>query len=175
MNVKHIEEFLGKIDWLFGLHNYDKRIILKKEDEKSADNEGIGARVSFREDYQDILVELFPLFFKESKEVQRKALLHELCHSFTLPSKHQLYNFLDGKFTTAQQIDFINERETSRIENLIEVLLTGQADYAKDAYKNYMGKGAQSSKHTKNKKYERQFARTVKKNKGVWRGKKVNK
>ena len=38
-----------------------------------------------------------------------------------------------------------------------------------------MGKGAQSSKHTKNKKYERQFARTLKKNKGVWRGKKVNK
>lgn len=72
-------------------------------------------------------------------EEQRKMILHELCHTITLPSKILFYDFIDGNRTaTKDQSLFLNERETSQIENIIDGLLQGKFKYATKAYAKYI-------------------------------------
>ena len=71
--TKRIIKFLEEIDWLFSLNNFDRKIILKKEDEENKYGE-----IIYDEIYQTITINLYPCFFKQKLEEQRKILLHEL-------------------------------------------------------------------------------------------------
>lgn len=133
--TQRIQNFLNEIDWLFQTNNFDKEIILKRQDEDKK-----AAEIIYDDVYQTITINIFPCFFNCSLTCQRKMLLHELCHSITLPSKLALYNFLEGKLVTPQEIQNINEKETSKIENILNGLLIGQLKYAVKAYDNYLKK-----------------------------------
>lgn len=134
-NKTRIQNFLNAIDWLFQVNNFEKEIIFKEKDDPDRE---IAAQILFREDYQDITVYIYPCFLKEPKDKQRKILLHELCHSITIPTKTALYDFIDGKFVTPERIRELNEQETSKIENILDGLLRGRLRYAKAAYENYL-------------------------------------
>lgn len=131
---KAILDFLNEIDWAFGLNVFEKKLVIEKEDDKN----NTAAEVEYRQDYQEIYITIYPRFFKQTKAAQRKILLHELCHSITLPSKTALHEFLEGKLVTPERIRQINEEETSKIENLLHCLLTKRLRYMREAYANYL-------------------------------------
>lgn len=132
--TKRIEEFLNSIDWLFDLNNFDRSIKLEKTDPP----DGALAMVVYVEEYREISIKIYPHFFDYSLATQRKCLLHELCHALTLPSKTAMHDLLDGKLITPEQIRRINETETSKLENILNGLLSGRIQYASRAYKKYL-------------------------------------
>jgi hypothetical protein len=132
-DIARVLKFLEDIDWLFSLNNFDRVIKLPAEDD-----EDVVAEVNFDEKYQRINVRLYPCFFAHTLDEQRKALLHELCHSITIPSKVALHDALDGDLVTKKRANEINETTTSKIENILDGLLRGKLRYARNAYKNYL-------------------------------------
>lgn len=133
---KKILALLDSFDWLFSIQNYSKILEISKEE--SAENERMAARVIYEEEYNQITITIYPIFFEGTKEEQRKTLLHELCHTITIPSKKLAHSLLEGKLVTPEEIKFINERSTSQIENILDRLLQGKLKYAQDAYKKYL-------------------------------------
>ena len=132
---KRIRDFFNAIDWMFQINNFSKVIEISKVDDPE-ENRTL-AKITFDETYQQVTVTIYPDFYKQTVQDQRKCLLHELCHSITLPSKTALHHLLDGKLVTPDRIREINERETSQIENIIDQLLQGRLRYAVKAYQNY--------------------------------------
>ena len=132
-DIVRVMKFLENIDWLFSLNNFDRIIKLPSDD-----HEDVVAKVCYDDKYQRITVSLYPRFFEQKHHEQRKALLHELCHSITLPSKQALYDMIEGDLITKKQAHEINERATSQIENILDGLLRGKLYYARNAYKNYL-------------------------------------
>lgn len=134
--LERVRKFLGDIDWFFSINNFHREIIVKDSD----DAEGVAAEFYFDKKYQHIEISLYPLFFRLDQEEQRKCLLHELCHSFTLDSKEVAHNMLRGIATDEKRIASINEEMTSKFENLLHGLLIGKYRYAKRAYRDYLKK-----------------------------------
>lgn len=128
-------KFLEDIQWLFQVQNYEKTIEIMKEDEDEK-----CAEVTFTEDYQRIKVKLYPCFFEQTAKEQRKALLHELCHTITIPMNRAFVEFMEGKAVTQETARVLHERATSQIENIIDGLLQGRFSYARKAYNNYLKK-----------------------------------
>jgi len=135
MNTKKITKFLNGIQWLFNINGFERNIVIKKEDYEER-----AAQICYEEDYQRITLTIYPKFFKETQEFQRKILLHELCHCLTLQSKVIACNLLDGELQTRENIKYENERLTSKIENILDGLLQGRLKYAKEAYAGYINK-----------------------------------
>lgn len=136
--TQRVTDFLNRVDYAFGINPLERQVYIKKEDEVGSEGRGLVARITFEQDYQRLAVEIFPEFFNRGLMEQRKTLLHELCHSITIPSKMAMHDLLDGKLVTADQIRRINEEETSKIENLLDRLLDSGLQYFKDAYKDYL-------------------------------------
>lgn len=152
-DTRRIMNFLDSMDWFFGIQNFEKSITVEKEDRKFDDNYQFNASIIFEERYQRVSVTIYPNFFKHCLSDQRKMLLHELCHSFTIAGKKLLHDFLDGKFVTPQEIHSTNEKMTSQIENVLDKLLKGGGRYALKAYKEYIRNNSKfikkNSKHIK--------------------------
>jgi hypothetical protein len=134
--TKKIQELLEALDWVFGTGFHERCMVMKKEDIDS----GYLAEITYRKEYQDIEVAIYPSFFKESLSKQRKTILHEMCHVITIPSKSAMHRLLGGKLVTSDQIHAINEEETSKIENIFDSLLRGRMLFARKAYAKYIDK-----------------------------------
>lgn len=128
-----ITNFLESMDWMFSTQYYEKNIILKKRKSGRA-----VLRIVYIVEYQQITIEIYPGFWELSLKEQRKALLHEMCHTITIPSKMAACDLLDGVFVPKERIVDINEEATSRIENILDRLLSNGLDYAKQAYADYL-------------------------------------
>ena len=128
-----IIKFLESIEWLFQINGYEKKVVLMDSDKGDT-----AAEVNLDIPYQRIEILIYPSFLKQNLYDQRKALLHELCHVLTLPSKEAAHELLEGKLITADRIKKINEEATSKIENILDGLLQGRLTYAKKAYKQFL-------------------------------------
>lgn len=137
-------KFLEDLDWLFQIQNIQKKIEYFKEDEDSK-----AAEITYREDYQTINLKIYPCFFEESPEDQRKLLLHELCHTITLPMNRALIEYMQGKAITEETARVLHERATSQIENILDGLLQGRMRYALRGYKDYLDKPKKIKKRKK--------------------------
>lgn len=131
--IKKVRTFLDEIQWLFQINNFDRQIVIKTE----ADGD-LACEITYEEDYQRITIKIFPCFFTNNFQDQRKMILHELCHTITIPSKRLADDLLEGKLKTKDEIRDINERTTSQIENILDALLRGRSKYATQAYRNYL-------------------------------------
>lgn len=123
MTKKQINLYLTKLDWLFGLQHHEKEIKFEKQDK-----EDFLAEISIRHDYQRFYIQIYPKFFKESEEIQRKVLLHELCHTITDQMSQQSMDLLGGSLITKKQITESEEEATSKIENIIWGFLNKKFD-----------------------------------------------
>ena len=132
---KKIIDLVNGLQWLFNVNGFEREIIFEKENEK-----GKGAEIIYEENYQRLTIKIYPLFFEESLDFQRKIILHELCHCLTMPQKLLSCDLNDGLLVTINQIKTENERATSRIENILDGLLQGRLKYAKEAYEKYLEK-----------------------------------
>jgi hypothetical protein len=135
---KRVKRFLDAIDWMFGINGYTKSVLIKEKNVEVAEGNKKVAEIFCDREYQDVEVRIFPVFKTYSLDRQRKILLHELCHSITVESRAAMTGALDGKLTHQNQINYINEEETSKIENIIDRLLRGNLQYAKKAYREYL-------------------------------------
>jgi hypothetical protein len=128
---------MNAIDWMFQINGYDKDIVMKDCDESNGEGRHL-AEIRTEVDYQKVTVTIWPLFKTFSLEAQRKILLHELCHVINADSRRAKIESLDGKLTHEQRCKEINEEATSKIENILDRLLTGNLKYAKKAYEDYL-------------------------------------
>lgn len=133
--------FFEGMDWLFQIQNLSKKIDWMKEDE-----DGKAAEVIYREDYQTITIKIYPCFFEEEPEEQRKVLLHELCHVITIPMNRLTIEFMQGKAVTDETVRSIHERCTSQIENILDGLLQKRLQYAVRTYGEYLSKKKKGKK-----------------------------
>lgn len=141
--VDDVIKFLESIEWMFGVQNYEKKVVTLKEDEDEK-----AAEITFDEPYQTIQIRLYPIFFTKDRQFQRKAIIHELCHTITIPSKTLAFDLLNGSHVTFKHITDENERMTSKIENLLDRLLNNNLKYAKEAYADFI----ETKKRKKKKK-----------------------
>lgn len=132
--IARVTRFLESIDWFFDLNNFDKTILFEEHDGK--DDEA--ASITYDHRYRTVTIRLFPSYFSEKVLVRRKILLHELCHSITIPMQQASVNFLRGKAITEEQVFSMGEEATSKIENMLHGLLIGRYRYARDAYRNFL-------------------------------------
>lgn len=134
MSRKRITKFLNNIDWMFEINNHEKDVVFEKEDLEP----NRYAEIEFEEKYHRMTVYIYPEFFKQDLQNQRKTLLHELCHTLTLPSKLIACELVDGKMHTKDHISHANEVLTSKLEHILDALLQGRLKYAREAYKDYL-------------------------------------
>ena len=134
---QRVKQFLDEIDWMFQANCFERNVVFYKHDEQNDGNDKI-AEIYYDQKYQQIEVKIWPIFKKKSLRMQRKVLLHELCHIITIPAKIAMRKSIDGFLVHREEIETINETETSKIENIIDLLLTGNLRYAKKAYANYL-------------------------------------
>lgn len=133
--AKRLIDLLEGLQWMFGVQNYERSITYKESD---ADN--YLATVKQEEDYQRISIEIYPAFWKESREDQRKTILHEFIHTWLHPLHYEACKMLEGKFSNKEMVRFAVERGTSSVENVVDSLLRGKLRYATKAYDKYLKK-----------------------------------
>jgi hypothetical protein len=153
MSCNRITRFLDEMQWLFSINNYDRNIIFAEKD-----SDHTAAKIECDERYQRITLTIYPHFLTLELEDQRKALLHELCHVWTLDSKALTFDLLEGTHVTFEQAKNVNEVLTSRLENVLNGLLSDRLKYAKTGYKNYLKK----KKNGTNKRTNRTLTRNKK-------------
>lgn len=119
---------------MFELGNFDCTLTIKGEDKGG----GCVAEMSFDETYQRLEATVYPAFFKCSPAEQREALLHELCHSITVPINRLNEEILQGTFHTREEMHHESERATSKISLTLDALLRGRRRYAVRAYQHYL-------------------------------------
>lgn len=132
-NRKKIAQFLYDFDDMFQIQNFEKKIVYKKEN----NDKFTIAEICYESEYQRATIYIYPIFFTYQYNEQRKILIHELCHSITLNSKKLSFYLLDGKLVTEKQIRDENEEMTSKIENIIDLLLSGRYSEKCKKYKQY--------------------------------------
>lgn len=146
---KNIIDFLEEIGWLFEINNYQKFIVFKKEDFEEEDKYKYLADIEVRNDYKDMLINIYPKFLKENKEQQCRTLIHELSHTFTHESKTNAINLLNGKLVIEDKIRYDNERLTETISDLIFNLAQGNRKYVNGAIKKYLKEPVKTTKKKK--------------------------
>lgn len=134
-DTSRINSFLTEMQWMFGLQNYDRSFFFEEKDEKN-----YACKVEIEEDYQRIVIRIYPCFFDNNLENQREYLLHEFCHFLTDAISTIAYNMAMGDLETDKNRKEANEKSVSRTTNIMDKLLTGKLDFAKKAYKDYLKK-----------------------------------
>lgn len=130
---KQVEALLDELQYLFAFQNYEWCIKYHKED-----NDRTLASICMEEDYQRLIINIFPIFHKQTKETQRKTLIHELCHFLILPLHKLTESLMKGELNTTEHLRNAVERTTSQCENMIDGLLTEDHDDARKAYAKYI-------------------------------------
>lgn len=133
-NKKKLMDLVFGLAPMFSVNMLDIEYRWMKED----DNKDLCADITYDEPYQRITIRVYPVFFSLDLREQRKAILHEMCHIITLPSKLQANQLANGKIVTEQSSTDTNEKQTSQIENILDMLMTAKTTKAKTAYDNFL-------------------------------------
>lgn len=145
--IKKIHKLLDELTPLFCLQSYDKAVTIKEDD-----NNSWVASVSIDDVYKTINVDIYPLFFKESPQKQRRAILHELSHTITTCNFYDALDILKGKFITARHLEDEMERANCMLEYILDLLLIGDGAEFKKAYKEYLSYGSIKKQNKKRKR-----------------------
>lgn len=130
---KRITALMSQLDFVFHVQNFDRTVVLKKED---YDNRACDIKTDL--EYQRIEISIYPCFFENSLEDQRMYLLHEYCHVLLKPLAQVVSNLQDGKLETKEHRIFAVEQTTSAMANILAALLKGRMRYARKAYADYI-------------------------------------
>lgn len=129
---KRLMALAEQLDYLFYTSNHDRGFLFNKEDK-----DGIMAEVRLVDEYQQLTIAIYPLFWTKNAQEQRSALLHEYCHTLSAPMNDLLTDFADDKHVTIHQRKNAWEKVTSRITQLLDAQLRDMNKYAKVAYQKY--------------------------------------
>lgn len=129
---KRLSGFLDIFQFLFGIQNYDREIIYAKEDK-----EDYAACIDIEDDYQRITLTIYPRFFRNTLVNQKRYLLHELCHYLTDPLFAISCSLRDGNVETKEHVRRANEKSTSSIANILDMLLSGSCSKYVSYYRKF--------------------------------------
>src|SRR3990167_5710105 len=93
-STKRVTDFLESVDWMFELNNFERMISVKgiQPDEQK----NLTAEIFIDTVYKTLTINLYPIFFDLSLDLQRKALLHELVHTILEDGKRISTDLLSG-------------------------------------------------------------------------------
>ncbi len=132
---KRVMSLILELAMVFDVNIAYKKISWMDEDAENCRS----AEITYREDYNDIHLKVYPFFFEGDLEEQRRALLHEFCHVISLPNKSLASKLLnDGIYVTYNQFAEECERVTSKIEHIVDLLLTGKMQPIVKVYNGYL-------------------------------------
>lgn len=126
-----IGKFCEDFDFFAGVQHWDKSIVYKEGDSPLAS-------VLVDRDYKRITLNIYPPFFKESKQSQAETLVHEFVHVLLDPLQQVTTDLLDGHLVTKRHFTSALEESTSGVTEIIVRLLQGKLAYAKKAFENYI-------------------------------------
>lgn len=132
--MRDVRNLVKKLSLFFGVQNMDREIRYMNDDDGD-----IVSYIQYEEDYQRITLKIYPVFFEKTRSTQAKCLLHEFCHTITIPVQEAAINLLNGKFHSERDIRERSEKSTSQIENILhDMFVYGMKDM-KDSYSEYIG------------------------------------
>lgn len=129
----YIHSFVDDMSYLFGVRHYELGLVKAKRDKDK-----VVAEIEHEEDYQRITITIYPTFWEQSQEEQRKFLLHEFCHTLTDPIFDVAERLRNGRVETHEHQRIANEKSVSRIANILDSLLRGKSRYARESYAKYL-------------------------------------
>lgn len=115
---KQVVDWIEKYRPLLGLNSYSINVNYPTEDDTDSTGTPI-ARTQTTSEYLQAEMWIYPAFFKHTKTMQGKIILHELVHIIVAPLASLNYN----RFITEEQHRQAHELVTSRFENIIYNLL----------------------------------------------------
>jgi len=130
---KRLAVLMEQLDWLFGVSSYERHLLFKKKDK-----DGAMAEITIDASYERIVMNIYPMFWEESREEQRAALLHEYCHHVAYPLQLAASLLYKGELVTPNDQEAAVEKTTSRICHLLDAQLRGRNKFARIAYKKYL-------------------------------------
>lgn len=124
-----VKALASVFDEFFSIRSFERSFMWMENDD-----EGVAADITVNFEYQRVNIRIYPCFFKEDIDVQRKMILHEFCHILVARLQHLTEDLLAGKLHTEDEKKKVVEECTSRITHLLEMMMSG---YWKDVPKTY--------------------------------------
>jgi hypothetical protein len=112
-----VVDFLESVEWLFDMQNYSRDIAFYTKEKTEEGN--VLADITTNHTYRTLNVNVYPRFFRVSKEEQAKCLIHELSHTITEDMHDDWHNMYKGTFVTEAEANHHRERATEQIAYLI--------------------------------------------------------
>ena len=132
---KKIVDLVRELAPFFDVQNYDISVTFT-----STNVEEYAATIFTDHKYRRLNFKVYPIFFEQTLDEQRRGIIHELCHTLTECLDNCAVNLLEGKLITLESIKHANESSTSQMQQMISVLLEGDGQLYTKAYKNYLKK-----------------------------------
>lgn len=123
-----VEKWIAEYIYDVFAEEYNHRIIWEENDKIRDDKDEnlTDASAMINDTYLYFIIKIYPALQEEwmsgNYSAVKYALLHEVCHLFTRPLVELSLNLLNGKLETPQNINRVEERQTQRITNSIDML-----------------------------------------------------
>ena len=125
---------IDQMEWLFSVNNFRRTISFAERDLEEIP---VNAEVFVDIPYQTLRIVIYPRFWEMDLEQQRMCVLHEYCHMLTNPIQQKAKDLFEGKFHTEDSIVDATEEATSKVTQLLGMLLGGNGGYAREAFRAY--------------------------------------
>ncbi len=129
-------DFLESVEWLFDMQNYTRDVAFYTKEKTEEAN--VLADIVTNHTYRVLNVNIYPRFFRVSKEEQCRALIHELCHTITEDIHCDWCEMYAGKFVREAEAIHHRERATEQIAYIIFQLWQGNKKYLWEAISKYL-------------------------------------
>jgi hypothetical protein len=117
---EQVQKVLNKLIPVFFLQGWDIEIEIS---EKPGRNTEVAAEIYVLNRYKDATITIYPHYFKQSKETQKRVLIHELCHIISGIQNGLLQVARQGEIVPEHEASYAYEEETSWFEKIIAAQL----------------------------------------------------
>lgn len=131
-----VKALASVFDGFFSIKSFERSFVWMNED--NGDGSGVAADISIDFEYQRVTIRVYPAFWKEDIDIQRKMILHEFCHILVARLQHLTEDLLAGKLRTEDEKKKVVEECTSRITHLLEMMMSGYWRDVPKAYAAYL-------------------------------------
>jgi hypothetical protein len=129
-----VKKLTAEFDEFFSISNFERSFMWMEEDHEDL----VAADISVNFEYQRVHIRIYPCFWKEDRDTQRKMILHEFCHILLKRIQTVTEDLLAGKLRTENDKQSAIEECTSRITHLLDLQLSGYRRGVRTAYADYL-------------------------------------
>jgi len=130
---KRIADLMSDMDWFFDLQHWDRSVDIKKEEYQNRICD-----VIITEEYNQVHMNIYPVFWGKSRKDQRAALLHEYVHTLLIRLQDQAMKPINGEFTNKAGVMEATEKATVSVTERLDRLLSGKSRFIGKAYQKFI-------------------------------------